>query len=111
MIEEYKSYSADWFKNDKKSGSSEFFDPFVKGSPIKWGVHLYKICLIYAVLKWVLCIKFSRAIFAWKKVKCNIYATLQKMISSNPLGFEGVIFLIGLATSLSTCKLGGTVLY
>ena len=78
MIEEYKSYSADWFKNDKKSGSSEFFDPFVKGSPIKWGVHLYKICLIYAVLKWVLCIKFSRAIFAWKKVKCSIYVTLQK---------------------------------
>ena len=111
MIEGYKSYSAALFKDDKKSGSSESFDPFAKGFPIKWGAHLYKICLIYSVLKWVLCIKFSCAIFAWKKVKCSIYATLQKMISSNPLGFEDIIFLIGLATSLSACKCRGTVLY
>ena len=32
------------------------------------------------MLKWVLCIKFSRAIFAWKKVKCNIYATVTNML-------------------------------
>ena len=93
MIEGYKSYSAALFKDDKKSGSSESFDPFAKGFPIKWGAHLYKICLIYSVLKWVLCIKFSRAIFACKKVKCNIYATVtnmllfKKMIPSNPSGF------------------------
>ena len=80
MIEWYKSYSAALSKNDKKSGCSEFFDPFLKGSPIKWGAHLYKICLIHSVLKWVLCIKFCRAIFAWKKVKCNIYATVTNML-------------------------------
>ena len=53
-------------------------DPFVMGSSTLQGVHLYTICWFFAVLEWVLCIKFSRAIFAWKKVKCNIYATLQK---------------------------------
>ena len=111
VIEGYKSYSAGLSNGSQQSSGRLARDPFVKGSSTQQGVHLYKICWFSAVLKWVLCIKFSRAIFAWKKVKCNIYATLQKMISSNPLGFEGVIFLIGLATSLSTCKLGGTVLY
>ena len=32
------------------------------------------------MLKWVLCIKFSCTIFAWKKVKCNIYATVTNML-------------------------------
>ena len=53
-------------------------DPFVKGSSIQWGVRLYKICLFFAWVKWVASIKFSRPIFAWKKVKCSIYATFQK---------------------------------
>ena len=112
MIEWYKSYSAALSKNDKKSGCSEFFDPFLKGSPIKWGAHLYKICLIYVVLKWVLCIKFSRAIFAWKKVKCNIYATVtnmllfKKMIPKNPA--DAIIAVMGDGNQCELLTLGNS---
>ena len=55
-------------------------DPSGKGSSIQWQTHLYKICLFSAESKWAICIKFSLAIFAWKKVKCSIYATVTNML-------------------------------
>ena len=45
------------------------------------------------MLKWLVCIKFSRAIFAWKKVKSSIYVTLQKMIPKNPA--DAIIAVMG----------------
>ena len=112
MIEWYKSYSAGLSNGSQQSSDRLARDPFVKGSSTLQGVHLYKICWFSAVLKWVLCIKFSRAIFAWKKVKCNIYATVtnmllfKKMIPKNPV--DAIIAVMGDGNQCELLTLGNS---
>ncbi len=66
------------------------FDPFLKGSHKVRSALIQNLFTIYAVLKWVLCIKFSCAIFAWKKKsKCNICYTSNIIFKSG--GFDHVV--------------------